>query len=126
MILCPLDAAKSEFSLRMIGKETLEKKHPHPVEGTSGSTAAAAPPTTPGGEKGVSSFQELTRKHRVAARRDKRRGQPSASDNNNKAGAVALSNKARSQDVPDPRLHHQQETQHIGKFPRSVSQDGRR
>ena len=87
----------------MIGKETLVA--------TSGAAAA--------GERGLS-FQELTRKRRVAARRDKKKGQPSAAvSNDNKS--VANGNKTKSEDAADAY----QETQdlHAVRFPRSASQD---
>ena len=86
----------------MIVKETLEKR-PLP-SAISGSAAV--------GERGLS-FQELTRKRRVAARRDKKKGQPSTTFSNG--------NKTKSEDVADGY----QETQDVHKvrFPRSVSQD---
>ena len=93
----------------MIGKETLEKRS-LPVA-TSGAATA--------GERGLS-FQELTRKRRVAARRDKKKGQPSAAvSNDNKS--VANGNKTKSEDAVDAY----QETQdvHAVRFPRSASQD---
>ena len=114
----------SEFALHMIGKETLEKR-PLPVS-ASGAAAAgerglpvAISGAAAAGERGLS-FQELTRKHRVAARRDKKKGQPSAAvSNDNKS--VANGNKTKSEDAADAY----QETQdvHAVRFPRSASQD---
>ena len=91
-----------EFALHMIGKESLEKR---PLPATTSGAAAA-------GERGLS-FQELTRKRRVAARRNKKKGQPSAAvSNDNKS--VADGNKTKSEETQDV---------HAVRVPRSASQD---